>query len=48
MDRWVDRWALTKSVTTAFHCSEELYAPVCIFFYGVFQKLFTLFHVTTF
>ena len=24
------------------------YAPVCIFFYGVFQKLFTLFHVTTF
>ena len=24
------------------------YAPVCIFFYGIFQKLFTLFHVTTF
>ena len=24
------------------------YAPVCIFFYGVFQKLFILFHVTTF
>ena len=44
---FVTPWALTKSVTTAFRCSES-YAPVCIFFYGVFQILITLLHVTTF